>query len=93
MTILNSWRRAQLLPNLNGSEPSDRPRWAPDESFISGAAPLYLPSSGSDVFAVLGGFGRVAPESQQTGGYPIIPSGRKGAIAPYRDSLLPSSFT
>ena len=47
--------------------PSDRSRWAPDEPFISGAAPLYLPSRCSDVFAVLGGFGRVAPEVRNTG--------------------------
>jgi hypothetical protein len=46
--------------------PSDHPRSAPDESLISAAAPLYLSSRYSDVFAALGGFGRVVPEVRLT---------------------------
>ena len=42
--------------------PSDHPRSAPDESFISAAAPLYLSSRHAYVLAAPGGFGKVALE-------------------------------
>ena len=42
--------------------PSDHLRSAPDESFISAAAPLYLSSRYAYVLAAPGGFGKVALE-------------------------------